>query len=174
MARQVRQLKSPGPLLRRALRLPIALYDVGLGRWLGQRFLLLHHTGAKTGLARRTLLEVVDHDVATDTYYVAAGFGVRSHWFRNLQTYPRARIEIAGRTIDVRARVLPKEQGAQCMLHYARKHPLAARVLAKILGVEVDGSEADYADLPRLGLHFVAFEPLTAPTSERPVDSRPL
>lgn len=172
MAEKVRQPITPGPLLRRALRMPIALYDLGLGRVLGHRFLLLHHTGAKTGLARRTPLEVVDRDEASGTFYVAAGFGADSHWFRNLQAQPRARIDIAGRSIDVCARILSPEQSAALMVRYARKHPIPARILAKLMGFVVDGSEADYARLPSLGLHFVALEPAGASASDHLPDAR--
>jgi deazaflavin-dependent oxidoreductase (nitroreductase family) len=172
MATKVRQPITPGPLLRRALRMPIALYDVGLGRLLGHRFLLLHHPGAKTGLARRTPLDVVERDAAAGIYYVAAGFGADSHWFRNLQAHPRARIEIAGRSIDVLARVLSPEQSGALMVQYARKHPTAARILAKLMGFTVDGSEADYAQLPSLGLNFVALEPFVASRSDQRPASR--
>jgi hypothetical protein len=40
------------------MRAPIALYRVGLGGLLGKRFLLLEHTGRKSGLTRRTALEI--------------------------------------------------------------------------------------------------------------------
>ena len=172
MARKLREPIAPGPMLAGALRLPIALYAVGLGRLFGHRFLLLHHTGAKTGLARRTPLEVVEHDAATGTYYVAAGFGARSHWFRNLQVHPRARIDVAGRSLEVRARIQSPAQSAALMLRYAQKHPIPARILAKLMGFEVDGSASDYEQLPSLGLHFVALEPLATPATERFADSR--
>ena len=88
MATKLRERQPPGPLLRWFLRAPIWLYEHGLGGLLGQRFLLLRHVGAKSGLPRRTVLEVVDHDPASDTYYVAVGFGPHSHWFKNLQKAP--------------------------------------------------------------------------------------
>lgn len=146
------------PWLRALLRAPIGLYRAGLGGLLGQRFLLLHHTGRKTGKPRRTVLEVVDRDRDTDTYYVAVGFGPGSDWFKNLLHTPAARIEVGSRELDVRAQPLSVQEGAELMCRYAREHPRAARSLAKFMGYEVDGSEADYAQLPQLGLRFVALQ----------------
>jgi deazaflavin-dependent oxidoreductase (nitroreductase family) len=145
--------------LRRFLRAPITLYDIGLGGVLGQRFLLLHHIGAKTGLPRKTVLEVVDHDRQTDTYFVAVAFGPRSHWLTNLQHHPDTRIEVGTRKLEAHARVLPAEQGGELMAGYAQRNPKAARALARFMGFEVDGSEADYRQLSALGLQFVALEP---------------
>lgn len=56
---------KPTGLLRRFLKLPNLLYRRHLGWLLGHRFLLLAHRGRKTGLIRRTVLEVVYYDPAT-------------------------------------------------------------------------------------------------------------
>lgn len=158
MAAKLHEQQHMSRWLRAALRAPITVYRIGLGRLLGERFLLLHHTGRKTGKPRATVLEVVDHDRAHDTYYVAVGFGRNSDWFKNLQQAPSARIEVGARKLSVRAYPLDVEQGAARMCSYARRHPHAARMLAKLMGFAVDGSEADYAQLPKLGLQFVALE----------------
>lgn len=157
MAKKLRERARPSPLLRAFLRAPIALYRARLGFLLGGRFLLLHHIGAKTGLPRRTVLEVVKHE--GDTYYVAAGFGAKSHWFRNLQKTPEVSIETGLRHLDVRARVLDEDEGGALMADYAQRYPKAARNLMKFCGFEVDGSEADYREVARLGLHFVELSP---------------
>jgi deazaflavin-dependent oxidoreductase (nitroreductase family) len=141
------------------LRAPIALYRVGLGGLLGQRFLLLHHTGAKTGLPRCNVLEVVDRDAQSGAYYVAVGFSARSDWFKNLQAHPEAEIEVGSRRLEVTAHVLTPEQGGALMLRYAKRHPTTARALAKFMGYQTDGSDADYAQLASLGLQFVELQP---------------
>jgi deazaflavin-dependent oxidoreductase (nitroreductase family) len=145
--------------MKALLRAPIALYRMGLGSLLGQRFLLLHHVGHKTGRQHENVLEVVEHDQASDTYYVAVGFGPKSHWFKNLQAHPQARIDVGKRALEVNARPLDAAQGGALMVRYAKRNPTAARALAKYMGFEVDGSDGDYAQLPSLGLQFVALEP---------------
>jgi hypothetical protein len=52
---------------------------------------MLEHTGRRTGLARRVVLEVVDHP-SPNTYLVASGFGTRSQWLRNIETNPNIRV----------------------------------------------------------------------------------
>ncbi len=164
MARRLQALNPPSGVLRLLLRAPVLLYRVGLGRLLGRRFLLLEHVGRKTGRLRRTVLEVVCHDAVPDVYYVAAGFGTGSDWYRNLHATPECCIEVGGRRSQRRARPLPPEEGAELMAGYARRHPRAARSLARFMGFEVDGSEADYREVAgELGLRFMSLEPRQSP-----------
>lgn len=160
MARKLRERPPPSAWMRALLRAPIVLYRIGLGPLLGGRFLLLRHVGRNTGTPRRTVLEVVDFDRETNTYYVAVGFGPHSDWFKNLKHHPRARIETGFRKLDVVAHPLDVREGAARMCSYARRNPKLARSLAKFMGYEVDGSQADYAALPQLGLQFVALRVL--------------
>lgn len=151
--------------MRAVLRAPIALYRAGLGGLFGDRLLLLHHRGRKTGREYRTVLEVVDHDRETGAYYVAVGFGDSTNWYRNLLSQTRTRIDVAGRTLEVEAQPLGEERASALMVDYARRHPMAARAIARFMGFEVDGSQGDYAKLPSLGLQFVALLPVpTTPT----------
>jgi hypothetical protein len=69
----------------------LALWRLGLGPWLsawpevGGQILVISHTGRVSGLKRRTPLNyaIVDGEV-----YIAAGFGSRSDWYRNLKVNP--------------------------------------------------------------------------------------
>jgi len=56
------QPAPPSGVLRALLHLPVHLYHARLGVLLGHRFLLLVHTGRKTGAARETVLEVLHYD----------------------------------------------------------------------------------------------------------------
>ena len=87
-------ISRPGPLtgLSRTLwRLPILLYRCGLGRLLGQRVMLLTHTGRVSGRPRRAVIEVVQHD--EQGYLAASGFGPRADWYRNVVANPDATIQ---------------------------------------------------------------------------------
>lgn len=149
--------QPPTGLDRWLYRAPIYLYRAGLGWLLGQRFLLLHHTGRKSGLPRQAVLEVVEHDGATDTYFVASGFGRSSHWFQNVQANPDVVIQVGVRKLAVTADILSREASGEMMVRYARRHPLAARSLSRVLGIDVDGTEAGYRRAGREQLPFVAF-----------------
>jgi deazaflavin-dependent oxidoreductase (nitroreductase family) len=140
-------------------RAPIYLYRTGLGWLLGDRFLLLHHVGRRSGLPRQTVLEVADHDAATDTYYIVSGFGHSSQWFKNLKAHPEVDIQVGSRRLAVRAEVLDADASGERMVDYARRHPMAAQALSRVLGLEVDGTEAAYRKAGREQLPFVALRP---------------
>ncbi|WP_435214776.1 nitroreductase family deazaflavin-dependent oxidoreductase [Streptomyces sp. bgisy034] len=129
---------------RLAFRLPIRLYRAGLGPLLGTRFLLLHHTGRKSGRRRQVVLEVVSYDRQTDTWTVASGFGPKSDWYQNLRHRPEAVIQFGRRRFRVTAHFLSPEEGADVMADYARRHPRAARRLSSLMGFPTDGGEAAY------------------------------
>ncbi len=89
--------RPPSKALRLGLRLPIWLYRARLGWLLGDRFLMLTHTGRKSGLPRQTVIEVVQHDKGTDTYYVVSGWGEKSDWYQNIRKSPSVTVHVGGR-----------------------------------------------------------------------------
>ncbi|MDJ0869440.1 MAG: nitroreductase family deazaflavin-dependent oxidoreductase [Myxococcota bacterium] len=146
------QRRAPAPPTGWALRLarlPIALYRVGLGALLGRRFLLLTHRGRHSGEPRYAVLEVVRHDPETDTCIVAAGFGERSQWYRNLLADPRAALQLAGRRFDVEARVLAPDAAERELRDYGARHPRSLRGVARVCGWALDGTDADLAGFAR-------------------------
>jgi len=143
MERVARPTRPTG--IRRVLfRLPILLYRARLGWLLGSRFVLINHTGRRTGRQRQVVVEVVERDPETGAVTVAAGFGKRTDWYRNLLAHPKASIRLGNRRIEVRATPLTAEQGAEVMVGYARRHPTAAKGLSRFMGFAVDGSVEDY------------------------------
>ncbi len=155
MARKLAERPTPTGLTRLFLRLPIWLYRMGLGWLLGGRFLLLMHTGAKSGLPRKTVLEVVRHDPAAKTWHLAAGFGAKSHWYKNLAKTPGCALQVGSKRYDATAHLADDEEGGEIMVDYARRNPKAARALMRFCGYEVDGSEEDFRHVAQLGLKFV-------------------
>ncbi len=124
---------KPGGLTRLALKFPILLYRWHLGRLLGDRFLMLTHTGRVTQAPHQTVVEVVHHDKATDTYIIASGWGEHSDWYRNLQKTPDAIVQTGGRQFAAISRRLTRDQAAQALYQYAQRHPAAFRKLAKFM-----------------------------------------
>lgn len=159
MTAQTDTRRRPTGLIRAFFRAPIYLYRAGFGWLLNGRFLLLNHIGRKTGKARQAVLEVVEHDEATDTYYVASGYGRSSHWFKNIEAAPDVTIQVGRRKLAVTAEILSPEVSGQKMVEYARRMPVAAENLSKLIGLEVDGTEAGYRRLGREEIPFVAFRP---------------
>lgn len=155
--------QPPRTRLRRALvRAPIRLYRLGLGGLLGQRFLLLTHTGRRTGRPRQVVLEVVGRDEESGGYLVASGYGSRSQWYRNISRHPEVHVQVGRRHFDGVARPLPPAESGRRLSEYARRYPRLAVAMMRMLGHDVDGSAAGYQRLgadPEHGVPLVLLRP---------------
>jgi deazaflavin-dependent oxidoreductase (nitroreductase family) len=158
MPERIREVQPPRGLARLAFRAPIWLYNWGLGWMLGSRFLRLTHTGRKSGLQRYTVLEVVRHDSVSGGYIVAVGFGEKSDWYQNVMLNPKVIVESGRKRILASARRLSPEEAEQEMLDYGRRHTVALRELARLMGYNLDGTEQDIRSLGRL-IPMLAFVP---------------
>jgi deazaflavin-dependent oxidoreductase (nitroreductase family) len=163
MPEKIKDVQPPRGLARLAFRLPIWLYRLGLGGLLGTRFVLLTHSGRKTGRERQTVLEVVRYDKTTTTFIVAAGFGPGSDWYRNIRANPQVTVQCGRQRWAMVARFLPPDQAGEELLDYARRHPRALRELARFMGYRLDGSQEDIRALGQ-ALPMVAFQPKEAPS----------
>lgn len=130
--------RGPSPALRLLARLPLLVYDAGLGRLLGHRFLVLVHRGRRTGRLHRTVLEVVRWDPEAREAVVASGWGTDADWYRNLQAAPAVEVVIAAGRFVPRQRFLEPHERVEALRSYRRRHPLAARTLARLLGLKLD------------------------------------
>ena len=140
---------------RLLFRLPIWCYRLGCGWLLGKRFLLLTHTGRRSGLPRQTVLEVVDYDPDTDTFVIASGYGKQSDWYRNILTTPAVSIQVGNRRMNVVAHPLTPKASGEAMVDYARRSPKAAQLICRKMGYQVDGSDDDYRTIGHEAIPFV-------------------
>jgi deazaflavin-dependent oxidoreductase (nitroreductase family) len=153
----------PGKALRLGLRLPIRLYHMRLGWLLGSRFLLLNHTGRKSGLPRQTVIEVVQHDKETDTYYVASGWGEKSDWYQNIRKSPDVTIQVGRRKFQSTAKFISPDQAIPIMEAYARKHPIAFNELSGLFLGERLKSNSNAPQHLAEKMPMVAFHPEREP-----------
>jgi len=138
------------PPLRWLLRLPISLYRLGLGWLLGGRFVLLTVRGRKTGLPRPLVLEVLGPDPQTGGVFVASAWGGSAQWLRNLEACPNAQAQVGRRSFPAEVLRLPEHAGEEQLRNYARRHPLAGRVIfSLLLGRQPMGTEDKFAVLSR-------------------------
>lgn len=159
MPGKVKEIKPPTGFSRLLFRLPLWLYRLGLGRVLGRRFLELTHIGRKSGLPRRTVLEVVRFEPSSGTYYVAVAFGKRTDWYRNILANPAVEVSSAGDHTHAAAVPLSPEEAGEELLSYSQRHPLAFRELMGIIGYRVDGTPEDTRALGRY-IPVIALKPL--------------
>ena len=152
----------PRGVMRTLLALPIWLYHANLGFLLGHRFLLLVHTGRKSGVRRETVLEVVDYDPARHEAVVMAGWGRRAGWLHNVEAGLASEIRIGRERFAPQFRILEPDEAERRFAAYERENrliaPIVRRVLSRLVGWRYDGSAAArrrvVAQLP-----LVAFRP---------------
>ncbi len=166
MPTKIKEVQQPRGLSRVMFRLPILLYRAHLGWLAGDRFLELTHTGRKSGLPRHTIIEVLQHNKASDFFYVLAGWGEKSDWLRNIEKTPQVVIHVGRRRFHALAKRVPPEEGELKVLDYAHRHPMAMRVLPRMMGYTTDGTDEDFRALARLGI-VVAFQPVRSMNNEQ-------
>jgi deazaflavin-dependent oxidoreductase (nitroreductase family) len=155
-------------LLRYVLRVPVWLYRWHCGWLLGHRFLLLVHTGRRTGRRHSTMLEVVQYRQDPFEVVVMSGFGRGSNWLRNLTAGGDAEIIIRTTRFPATWRELGEAEAAIVMADYEQRNRLAAplvrMVLGRLVGWRYDGSDAARHRLVR-ELPLVAFRPADGSTA---------
>jgi len=155
---------------------PLRLYRHGWGWLLGHRVLQLTHRGRRTGLLRRTILEVMRYDPATGEVTVMSGSGPTTHWLRNIQANDQLEVSI-GRTFFAGTyRLLGPEEAMRVLADSERRNilvrPIVHAVLGQLGGGRFDGSGAACRRLA-YQLPMVAFRPLVPVDLARQADAAP-
>ena len=149
-------------VLRHLLRSPIYLYRLGLGPLFGKRFLLLTHTGRRTGVRHQTVLEVMDYREEGPEAVVMSGFGRNSDWLRNIEATPNEEVVIGARHFQASHRFLSEEEAVNVVRDYELRNrfmtPLVRWVLSRLLGWRYRGSDDDRHRLVGQ-LPLIAFRP---------------
>lgn len=102
-----------------AIRLPLALYRLGLGMVIGAApIMVLTTRGRKSGLPRHTALEYRQHG---SKFYVISGWGQRADWLQNLLADPNVTIQCGQHTFAARARVVEDAGEANRVVQLYRK-----------------------------------------------------
>ena len=115
--------------------------------------------GRKTGKPHKVVVDVVKHDKDNDVYYVNAGFGLKSDWFRNLIANPNVQMQVSNRKFDGKAMVLPLKEAGDILVEFIRQHPYYVRLMMRIIGIEIKLNEEENRSLVS-ELPIVAIKPL--------------
>jgi hypothetical protein len=104
------------------------------------------------------VLEVVGADA--DEFYVIAGMGPSSDWYRNIQAKPPVEVAVGARRFAPECRWPDESESVAVMADYERRNrvvmPVVLVVLSRLLGWRYDGSRAARERLVRQ-LPVVAF-----------------
>jgi deazaflavin-dependent oxidoreductase (nitroreductase family) len=93
------------------------------GMWEGTPLLLIHHTGAISGVSRVNPVAYLLHD---QHYLIWAANGGAPHnpnWYHNLKAHPNARIEVGSETLAVVAEEATGAERERLFATAAERHP---------------------------------------------------
>jgi deazaflavin-dependent oxidoreductase (nitroreductase family) len=147
---------KPSPFMIRAFRLPLRLYELGLGSLVGQHILVLTTTGRRTGRPH-TVAVGYAYEPDGDTYLLTAGWQGGTDWFRNARANPRVRVQVGERQFDADAEPLALDARIPHLIAYTQRNPYAGREWPLVTGRPFDGSREAYRELaarmPMLAIH---------------------
>lgn len=150
------------PVLRGLFRAPAYLYRWRCGWLLGRRFLLLVHTGRRTGLRQETVLEVMEYRDEGPELVVMSAFGPDADWLRNIQATPGPDVVIGSHRFTAAHRILEPHEAVRVIAGYEQRNrlmaPIIHAVLSRLLGWRYVGSELDRRWLAA-HLPLIAFRP---------------
>jgi deazaflavin-dependent oxidoreductase (nitroreductase family) len=137
--------------------LPLRLRRAGIGgyeRILGIEWIAVTTRGRRSGRPHTVVLDVIDVDATTGTWYVSPANGRRSDWVRNVLVDPRVTVEHGGRRIAALACDASGAEGAEVFLRFVRGHPRYARLVAR-LGAFADVTRASDEEVRAEGREVV-------------------
>lgn len=144
------------------LRAPAHLYRWHLGPLLGHRFLLLRHTGRRSGVRHQTVLEVLEYRKQGPEVVVMSGFGPHPDWLRNIETTPDAEVITGSQHFAAAYRILGEDESVRVLKGYEHRNrfiaPIVRRALTWLVGWPYQSTDEDRHRLVRQ-LPLIAFRP---------------
>jgi deazaflavin-dependent oxidoreductase (nitroreductase family) len=136
----------PQGLWRALFRVPVWLYRMGLGRFIGGNVLLLATTGRRTGLPRLTALGY-GYEPDEDCFVVATGWPGGGDWYRNALVHRDVKIWARGSWKNCRAETVPAVEVERQYRALMAKNPYAPRIFSRWIGRRFSGSREDFRNL---------------------------
>lgn len=136
--------KRPNAYQKFFFKIPVWVHKMGFGGWerlVGAQWMLIAATGCKSGKRRETMVDVMDYDAATGTYYIEAAYGSRADWYRNIQANPRFEAKVGRRKFHATASPLANEDAGEMMVRFYRAKPTYTRTVMALVGMKFEGEE---------------------------------
>jgi len=131
--------KPPSGLLKFFFKVPLYVHKMGFGGWeklIGAEWMLIATTGRKTGKRREAMVDVMDYDQSTDTYYIEAAYGARADWYRNIQSNPVFEAQVGRRKFHARAMPLSSTDTGEMLVQFFRRKPAYTRSVMAMVGMK--------------------------------------
>jgi deazaflavin-dependent oxidoreductase (nitroreductase family) len=101
------------------------------GMWEGTPLLLLHHTGALSGVSRVNPLAYLPDDARYLVWAANGGAPKNPAWYQNLKSHPITSIEVGSKTIDVLAEEATGDNRDRLFARGAERYPSLAEIARK-------------------------------------------
>jgi deazaflavin-dependent oxidoreductase (nitroreductase family) len=152
----------PSPAFKAFFDAPRWFYNHGLGWMMGKRFMALSHVGRKSGIERKTVLEVAVYHRDSQEMIIASAFGPKADWYLNIKAKPAHLVQVGRKEYVPQQRFLEPEEARTAAEEFCRKHRLEARAAIPMfvaMGGATKGEFSDPVDL-LASLPMVAFSPM--------------
>jgi deazaflavin-dependent oxidoreductase (nitroreductase family) len=153
-------LSYPTSFWRRLLfKAPIELWRLGLGWLVGWALMLITHTGRKSGLPHRTMVEYHSlHGVK----YAPCAFGPRSDWYQNIVANPNAVIQTIHGAERVKAvRVTSNHELLRVFALFRHRDPPLLK--AYLASFDIQATPEDVL-AKKERIYWLRFDPTSGPT----------
>ena len=130
--------KRPNALLKFFFKVPLFVHKIGFGGWeriIGAQWMLIATTGRKTGKRREAMVDVMDYNKATDTYYIEAAYGSRADWDKNIKSNPVFEAQVGCRKFKARAEELAENDTGEMLVQFFRRKPAYTRSVMAMVGM---------------------------------------
>ena len=131
--------KHPSGLLKFFFKAPLFMHKLGLGGWeglIGAQWMLITTIGRKTGKRREAMVDVMDYDKMTDTYYIEAAYGSRADWYRNIKSNPVFEAQVGRRKFKAHAEELAEKDTGEMLVQFFRRKPAYTRSVMAMVGMK--------------------------------------
>ena len=133
--------------IRNVQRIHQRLYATGKGWLVGWIFLLLEHTGRKSGKRYATPLQ---YEKIDGLYYVGSARGTKADWYRNILVHPQVCVKVGRHSFDGWAEPITEPAQVIAFLKYRiKRHPLMMGLMMKMHKLPMHPSEAQLEELAK-------------------------
>ncbi len=154
--------RQPGRLALAVFRLPLPLYRRGWGWLLGNTFLLLVHTGRKTGKPHSTVAMTLTYNPETHEAVICSVWGQNTDWVRNIRVRPASQVQIGRESFTPEQRFLSEDESLAVAIEFRNQHPWRLRLITWILGWDDLRSDTAAREFVR-SRPFISFRPAHPP-----------
>jgi deazaflavin-dependent oxidoreductase (nitroreductase family) len=126
--------REPGWLALAVFRMPLRAYRHDAGWLLDRTFLLLVHTGRKSGQPHPMVAMVLRCDPDQHEAVICSAWGPDADWVRNLRTGPAVRVQLGRESYTPEHRFLTEDESFEVAARFRREHPWRLRLISTILG----------------------------------------